>query len=124
MMFTMDDLFLLALGTVILMVMLIAWPIVDAWQRRRAWLQAEKDMQRKAAFGRIRREASMPTSWYRIMVAGRPQHDIRARNTDDAVRRWLHETMGYDSIQQAASEYGCRPDQIKAEKFIDPNEGE
>lgn len=50
---------------------------------------------------------------YQIFTGNAPQHTIDAYNEDDAVDQWLN-MMGYESLEHAAKEHFCHPDEIEA----------
>lgn len=53
---------------------------------------------------------------FRIYAGDLEAHRVDASTERGAIRKWLNE-MGYDSINQAASECFCKPDEIRAVKL-------
>ncbi len=56
---------------------------------------------------------------YMIYCKDAAQHVVEAANEADAIQVWLDGPGAYDSIEHAASENYCEPDEITARRRSD-----
>lgn len=54
---------------------------------------------------------------FKIYCDGREQHRISARDESEALEKWL-DLMCFESLEQAAEEYFCSPEDIEAKKLV------